>query len=341
VDDKTVGVVTIESTAPGPADIASVELIQAALDLVSPVLLLRKSDDLPLALRAKRSLLKSAAWAVGPKHTGWKLVGILVMIAAITVTFVKAPYRIEAPIELQPRLKFIVSTPFDGIIESLGKDVEAGHVVRKGDVLVQMKIDEIDLERRQAQGEIMAAQAEADTYLNTPGKLGERAQALARVDQARAKLENAELRLAQATVRSPMDGTIIAGDLTDKIGAAVRLGDLLFQVAPLDNMVIVARVSDRDIALLREAAEGEPTRGEIATRGRPTETFPFHLERIVPLAQPKDGKNSFEVRGTLESGAPWLRPGMEGLAKFDTGRRTLLWIGTRRIRDQLRLWLWW
>jgi hypothetical protein len=32
---------------------------------------------------------------------------------------------------------------------------------------------------------------------------------------------------------------------------------------------------------------------------------------------------------------------MEGLAKFDTGNRSLLWIGTRRIRDQLRLWLWW
>jgi multidrug resistance efflux pump len=226
------------------------------------------------------------------------------------------------------------------VIESLGEGVEAGRTVKEGDVLVRMVTAEIRTERDQAIGEISAAQAEADLQ-QKQGKLGEQAQALARKRQAEAKLENAELRLEQAVIRSPIDGTIIAGDLSDKVGAAVRLGDLLFQVAPLDNMVIVARVSDRDIALLREANEGEPTRGEIATRGRPTERFPFVLERVVPLAQPKDGKNSFEVRATLVSGAPWLRPGMEGLAKFDTGRRTLLWIGTRRIRDQLRLWLWW
>ena len=43
--DKVVGAVTIESTAEGPADIASVELVQAALDLVTPVLVVRRSDD--------------------------------------------------------------------------------------------------------------------------------------------------------------------------------------------------------------------------------------------------------------------------------------------------------
>ena len=37
-----------------------------------------------------------------------------------------------------------------------------------------------------------------------------------------------------------------------------------------------------------------------------------------------------EVRGYA------LRPGMEGVAKLDTGKHSLLWIGTRRIRDQLR-----
>jgi hypothetical protein len=62
----------------------------------------------------------------------------------------------------------------------------------------------------------------------------------------------------------------------------------------------------------------------------------------VPLAQPKDGRNAFEV---------WLRfegersgkalEGMEGVARLEVGDRSLLWIGTRRIRDALRLWLWW
>jgi len=72
--------------------------------------------------------------------------------------------------------------------------------------------------------------------------------------------------------------------------------------------------------------------------------FGLIVERIVPLAQPKDGRNAFEVRCRLAGSAAQteaLRPGMEGFVKLDTGRRTLLDIGTRRIRDQLRLWLWW
>ena len=73
----------------------------------------------------------------------------------------------------------------------------------------------------------------------------------------------------------------------------------------------------------------------------PGQGFPFMVDRVVPLAQSKDGKNTFEIRGKLDGNAPWLRPGMEGVAKLDTGRHSLLWIGTRRIRDQLRLWLWW
>jgi hypothetical protein len=35
-----------------------------------------------------------------------------------------------------------------------------------------------------------------------------------------------------------------------------------------------------------------------------------------------------------------MRPGMEGVARLDAGQRTLLWIGTRRIIDTVRLWVW-
>jgi hypothetical protein len=124
---------------------------------------------------------------------------------------------------------------------------------------------------------------------------------------------------------------------------------VLLQVAPLADMVIVARVSDKDISLIRGEGEGGATTGEIATKANPGAAYPFVIERIVPLAQPKDGKNSFEVRGKLTIDDPGtlkrleagVRPGMEGIAKFNTGRHSLMWIGTRRIRDQLRLWLWW
>jgi hypothetical protein len=64
------------------------------------------------------------------------------------------------------------------------------------------------------------------------------------------------------------------------------------------------------------------------------------VERIVPLANAKEGKNTFEVRARINDPAPWMVPGTEGIAKFDTRRASLLWIGTRRVVDAVRLWLW-
>ena len=68
--------------------------------------------------------------------------------------------------------------------------------------------------------------------------------------------------------------------------------------------------------------------------------FPFKVTRIVPLAEPKDGHNVFEVRAELDNHAAWMRPGMEGKAKIDAGRARLIWILTHKAMDFLRLKLW-
>jgi multidrug efflux pump subunit AcrA (membrane-fusion protein) len=347
--DRVVGAITIESTAEGPADIASIELVQSSLDLVTPVLVVRRSDDRNLASRAYTSAIKSGRWLVGPKHTAWKLAGVAAFLALLLTTIIRVEYRVQAPVELQPRLKYVVSVPFDGEIKSLPPGIEAGRTVKKGDVLVEMDSTEARLRLAQARSDIVQATKEADAYLES-GKLAEAQQAEARAEQGRAKEALAQFDVGRARILSPIDGTIIAGDLSDRIGAAVKLGEVLFQVAPLNDMVVVARVSDRDIAMIRGAGGESPaTTGDIATKSDPGMGYPFVVDRIVPLAQPKDGTNAFEVRGSLAVKDPEqlrrleraVRPGMEGVAKLNAGRHSLMWIGSRRILDQLRLWLWW
>jgi hypothetical protein len=341
VDDKVVGVVTIETLSDAPVDVGAVELLQAALDLVSPVLVVRRSDDRLLATRTWFSLVKGGQWFVGPKHTVWKMVALLALAGALLITFVHMPYRVEAPMEITPRQRHIVSVPFDGVIRFVPEGVEAGRVVQQGELLVQMDTDDLISRLNDARSQLSQFRSEAELH-RREGKLAEMSIAEQRARGAQARLQLTERQWAQATITAPVTGTIIAGDLQDRIGASAKIGDPLFQIAPLTEMKVIARVSDRDIALIRdERSENGPTRGELATKAFPAVAFPFVVERIVPLAQPKDGKNSFEVHGRLEESAEWLRPGMEGLAKLDTGRHSLLYIGTRRIRDQLRLWLWW
>jgi len=341
VDERVIGVILIESSTSERIQVGTIELLQAALDLVSPVLRIRRSDDRNLAIRARDSSLKAAAWAVGPKHTIWKLVGLLVFAVGVTVTFVSVPYHVEADSVFQPRVKRVISAPFEGILSEVGEGIEPGVKVDKGQLLVRLDDTTLQLNRLDALASIDQERRIADAAL-AKGDVAKAQEAKARADQARARLGLYEKRIADARILSPIAGTIISGDLEDKIGSSLQLGDQLFEIAPLDDMVVILKVDDSDIGLISRARdEHKSLSGFVATKAYPARPFSFTVEQIVPLAQPQEGNNVYEVRARLDRSAGWIKPGMEGLAKLDTGKRTILWILTRRIRDTLRLWLWW
>lgn len=340
VDEDVVGVLTIESTGDGRIDLAMLELLQSAMDLIAPVLSLRRSDDRNLALRGYDTILKTGAWLVGTKHTVWKLGGVAVLLLALAVMLVHVEYRIEAPITLRAQVQRTVSVPFDALIASVPEGIESGVRVEIGDVLAVLDTTELKLQRLDAVNQLAEASKRADAAL-AAGKLDEYSQAVPQIEQFQSKIELYNILIGKATIVAPIAGTILEGDLREMIGSSVKLGQAMYSIAPLAEMVIVAQVSDKDIALLRDTGD-DITTGDIATKARPGDRFPFTIERIVPLATPDaERRNAFEVRATLDESAPWMRPGMEGLAKFNTGKRSLLDIGTRRIRDTLRLWLWW
>ncbi|MFG0326223.1 MAG: HlyD family efflux transporter periplasmic adaptor subunit [Phycisphaerales bacterium JB037] len=137
-------------------------------------------------------------------------------------------------------------------------------------------------------------------------------------------------------MRAPIDGVIVEGDFKDRIGSTISLGEPMFVVAQLENMVATIKVPDSDIAYIEEGMAGS-----LATKSRPGDRYALTVDRIVPLARPEEGGNAFEVRATLADPAAWMRPGMEGLVKLETGDRSIAWILSRRIRDTLRMWLWW
>jgi hypothetical protein len=50
--------------------------------------------------------------------------------------------------------------------------------------------------------------------------------------------------------------------------------------------------------------------------------------------------NGFEVIGSVDSKDSRLRPGMEGVAKIEIGRRNIGWIWTHSLFDWLRVKIW-
>lgn len=339
IDDDVVGVVLLEASSEQPIDLSTVELLQAAMDLVAPVLRLRKSDDRMLAVRAWDSTVKAAAWAVGPKHTVWKAAGIALLAMMIFVTLYTKTYRVSADATLEPRTRRIVSAPFDGQLKRLLPGIEPGAKVTQGQVLAELDVTEYLLSLASANAKLYQAEKAASSARQERDQ-GKVASYEEQAKAAKAEADAYRYRIERSQIIAPIDGEIIAGDVKERVGSTLKLGDPLFQIASLNEFVVVAKVDERDIALVREAFEHNGGKGQIATRTRPAEPFDVIVERIVPLAQAAEGKNVFELRGRLVGSGDWLRPGMEGVAKFDTEQRSLLWIGTRRIIDTVRMWWW-
>ena len=125
------------------------------------------------------------------------------------------------------------------------------------------------------------------------------------------------------------------GDLERQIGAPVKKGDVLLVVAQLESFRAELSVSEDQIA---EINVGD--RGELAMTSRPNVRIGFTVERINPVAEVVEQKNVFKVRVRLDGVRPWMRPGMEGLAKISIGRRTYGWIWTRKMANWIRMKLW-
>jgi biotin carboxyl carrier protein len=334
--ERIAGVVLVESSGAGRLDVGACELVQATLDLVAPVLAVRASDDRALHLRAWDACLKAAAWGVGPRHTAWKVAGIALMLATLVLFLGRTTYRIGAPMELRAQSQRVVAAPIDGLILRIPEGVQSGARVSAGQLLLEMDDRELVLSALEAQGQFVQADKRADEMLKK-GDLAQAAQERAKAQQAKARMELFQLQAERSKVRSAIDGAIISSDIRDKVGAAVRLGDPLFEVADLATMVVVAHVEDRDISYIRVGQTGE-----VSPKANPSLTVPITVTQIVPLAQAREGVNAFEVRCELAGERPaWFLPGLEGQVKLNTQPRTFAWIASRRVLDTLREWLWW
>ncbi len=76
----------------------------------------------------------------------------------------------------------------------------------------------------------------------------------------------------------------------------------------------------------------------------PGQAYALQVQRVTPVSVTEDGRNYFRVEARLSDDAlrqaGKMRPGMEGVAKIEAGRRSLLWIWTHRLLDWARLKAW-
>jgi HlyD family secretion protein len=170
-----------------------------------------------------------------------------------------------------------------------------------------------------AKAAIVDAQDKLDQLLAGPTQADQRAAEIT-VQQSQLSLEIAQASLAQAVLRAPISGTVLAvnvqvGQMVSPGTEAVTLGDM----STLELVVDVAEVDVPQISL------GQPA--QISIDALPTKTFDGVVERIDPTSTSVSGVVNYLVTIRLTSSdLSQVRPGMTAVATIVNQQENQGWL---------------
>jgi multidrug efflux pump subunit AcrA (membrane-fusion protein) len=137
-------------------------------------------------------------------------------------------------------------------------------------------------------------------------------------DQKRQLLES---RIKNLDIKSPEAGIVVSGDLERSEGAPVTAGQAMYEIAPLDRMIVEIEVRDEDVA---HVEVGQTV--AVKLEAYPGTIWKGTIDKIHPRSEIRESNNVFIAEVGLEQGGEVLRPGMKGSATITTSSHTLLWI---------------
>lgn len=326
------GVITLERDGREPFQPAEIEWIDSVAGLLPAVI-----DQKRRAERGFIALLRDDGRTLmtrlfGPKHLIWKFSATLLLVCITLLALVEIDYRVSAKTVIEGEVQRSIVAPFEGFLAAAY--VRAGDIVRQDQILASLDDRDLRLEKHKWESERAQRVGQLREAL-AKHNLAETQIFQAQVQQSEAQLALVTEHIARAKLTAPFDGIVISGDLNQLIGSPVEQGKKLFEVAPLHTYRVILRVDERDV---RHVQVGQA--GKLMISGIASDTIPFSVSKITPVATARDGQNFFRVEAQLQQASPSLRPGMEGVGKVSVGERRLWWVLTHSFSDWLRITLW-
>ena len=218
---------------------------------------------------------------------------------------------VVASAEVRPMDSVDLSFPLLGTVSSV--DVEVGDAVTAGQTLATL--DTIILEARIAEAEagVVAAQTQV-TYLKRVGVGNAYEQidaAQAEVDRAQAIVDQLKATFAQATLITPISGTVIMVDVAP--GETANPGQVIIVIADLSHMRIeTTDLSERDIPAVQIGQKAKIIIDAL------NETFEGQVIDIDRQSETVGGDVTYKVTIELDQQPAGLRWGMSAEVEIQT-----------------------
>ena len=330
---KLIGAILVERTEDQPFKRSDVQLCEHAAALLGPTLDAKRREDRWLISKGWDSVKNLFKNLVGPRHAALKLSAIVLAAFVLFCIFAQGTYRVSADAVLEGTVQRAISSPVQGYLAESG--IRAGDIVREGAIVAALDMTDLRLEKLKWESARAKQQREYSEALARKERSRSRILA-AQLEQAEAQLDLIDQQLARMRIRAPFDGLVVSGDLSQALGAPVERGDVLFEIAPLDDFRVMLKMDERDVGEIRPGQTGT-----LALSAMPSERLPIEVVRLTPISTSEDGLNYFTVETVLtDTNGHALRPGMEGVGKIEIDERRLIWIWTRKVILWFRLFIW-
>jgi len=327
VDGKTIAVFSLERSVDQPFEEEELNQVENSIQTFGPAINLMQRSGLSLRKIAKE---KAKNFLLRPFKSKLSTACILGALTFFALGWL--PYRPTIPCNIQPGNVSHVVAPFDGVLASA--PLFAGDEIVEGQTLLKFDTRKLELDRKSVQSRIRARQISRNVAISERKKT-EAAILEAEIEALRVEEQIAHRNIELASVQSRLNGTIIRGDLREKLGQFVAKGTPLMEVSPAGSMKIQIQIPESKAGLIKPGYEGV-----FAAGSNPADKQKFRITRITPSTELVDGKNVVMAEAEIEGQSDWMRSGMSGYAKVKAGWQPVWWILGHGIVDGLRLRFW-
>jgi biotin carboxyl carrier protein len=270
-------------------------------------------------------------WKRAKNHQRLMVLFVIAVLGALLAW--PFPYPIRTDCQITPSIKRVVTAPFDGQLRKTF--VEPGDQVEEGDILGKLESRELLLKEAELTAGRDRALKQRDKAMSDEGEGVDFAAAqLAQFEAERIgeELTLVKRRLALLEIRSPLRGIVLSGDLRRVEGQPVQQGQQLFEIAPLNRMIVEINVPDHEISYVRQ---GMNVDFRLDAFGKEQK---MRLTKLHPQSEVHEGHNIFVCEGEIGDSTSQLqlRPGMRGRATIWSDSHPLLWIVGHRLWDWIQ-----
>ncbi len=329
---ETVGAVLLEREAEQGFAPEVVNHASKALAPMGPVLQLIRQEQRSVITRLRDWFKSTFNRSNIPSTPKGRMISAAVCLGLLGILFIPVPHNVSARASIEGSDKQVLVAPHAGYIKSA--HARAGDSVTAGQVIASLEDRELSIEKDKWLGELGKLETSLARALTVRDR-SELGLLQAKKAQVDAELALVDEKLNRSQLTAPFDGVLVSGDLNQALGAPVEVGQVLFELASMEEYRLVLEVDEHDVAGVKTNQHGV-----LRFSALPGNKHQIKTSSILPVALTKDRKSVFSVEAQLGKMSDELRPGMRGVAKIRVGNKPLIWIWTHSLFDKIRLWLW-